>query len=255
MQQKLIVSTLIIGSLIWTSPVKADLRFELQSEENQLTLTGSCDADVHIELYEGENFELDPLYTAVAPCTNEAFAHDDNLLKWGIADGQYKLVVEGDRHTIRDFIVKQPPVTTEEMVAREAREKGLPTEVGLSADQIFENAQASFGNKLYSLETDLITMQESLKDTSYPDFIKVGLSGALSTVEVVTKKLQETFFIVEQRNFEEKATSIESLPKAEPIAPVVSPNSETTSTPVEESLETAPEPETETLPTEETATP
>ncbi len=201
-----------LGLLAFASPVKADVRWDLQSEENQLTLAGSCDTDVHIELYESENFELDPLYTAVAPCIEGAFTHDDNLLKWGIADGQYKLVVESDRHTVRDFTLKEPPVTTEEALAREAREKGLPTEVGLSANQIFENAQASFGAKLYSLETDLITMQESLKDTTYPDFIKIGLGGALSGVEALTKKLSEAFFVVEQRNFEEKATSIESLP-------------------------------------------
>ena len=201
-----------LGLLAFASPAKADVRWDLQSEENQLTLTGSCDTDVHIELYESENFELDPLYTAVAPCTDGAFVHDDNLLKWGIADGQYKLVVESDRHTVRDFTLKEPPVTTEEAIAREAREKGLPTDVGLSANQIFESAQASFGAKLYSLETDLITMQESLKDTTYPDFIKIGLGGALSGVEALTKKLSEAFFVVEQRNFEEKATSIESLP-------------------------------------------
>ncbi|MCW1887980.1 MAG: hypothetical protein KIH67_000280 [Candidatus Moranbacteria bacterium] len=194
------------------SPVRADLRWELQSTENQLTLNGSCDTDVHIELYESENFELDPLYTAVAPCVDGTFTHDDNLLKWGILDGQYKLVVESDRHTVRDFTIKEPPVTTEEALAREAREKGLPLEVGLSADQIFENAQASFGQKLYSLETDLITMQESLKDTTYPDFIKIGLGGALSGIETLTKKLGEAFFVVESRNFEEKNTSIESLP-------------------------------------------
>ena len=214
-----------LGLLAFASPVKADVRWDLQSEENQLTLAGSCDTDVHIELYESENFELDPLYTAVAPCTEGAFAHDDNLLKWGIADGQYKLVVESDRHTVRDFTLKEPPVTTEEALAREAREKGLPTEVGLSANQIFENAQASFGAKLYSLETDLITMQESLKDTTYPDFIKIGLGGALSGVEALTKKLSEAFFVVEQRNFEEKATSIESLPTVE--VPIESTNTTT----------------------------
>lgn len=249
------ISFLVASLFLFALPAKADLRFELQSDKNQLTLSGSCDTDVHIELYEGENFEVDPLYTAVAPCANGTFAHDDNLLKWGIADGQYKLVVEGDRHTIRDFTVKEPPVTTEEAVAREAREKGLSGDIGLSADQIFENAQASFGAKLYSLETDLITMQESLKDTSYPDFIKIGLSGALSTVEVLTKKLEETFFAVESRNFEEKSTSIESLPKAEPTAPVATPTPETPDPSAVDSPETLPETKTETLPTEETATP
>ena len=191
--------------------VSADVRWELQSEENNLTLSGSCDSDVHIELYESENFELEPLYTATAACSNNTFAHDDNLLKWDIADGEYKLVVESDRHTVRNFIIKEPPVTTEEAVAREAREKGLPAEVGFTANQVFENAQASFGTKLYSLETDLITMQEALKDTTYPEFIKIGLNGALGIVEGATRKLADAFFIVEQRDFVDPNTSIESL--------------------------------------------
>jgi hypothetical protein len=191
--------------------VQAEVRFELQSQENSLTMTGSCESDVHIELYESENFEVDPIYTSVAPCISGQFAHDDNLLKWNIPDGEYQLVIDSDRHTVRSFIVKEPPVTTEEAVAREAREKGLPAEVGFTANQVFENAQASFAEKLYSLETDLITMQASLKDTTYPEFIKIGLGGALSVVEGATQKLSEAFFVVEQHDFVDPSSSIESL--------------------------------------------
>jgi hypothetical protein len=213
-----IIFAFILTITFMPGSVYADTKWEMQSNENNLTLSGSCETDVHIKLYETDNFEVEPIYSAVAPCGSGSFAHDDNLLKWGIADGEYQLVVESDRNTVRSFTIKEPPVATEEVVAREAREKGLPTDVGLSANQIFENAQASFAQKLYSLETDLITMQESLKDTTYPDFIKVGLGATLGVVEGATKKLSEAFFIVEQRDFMEtgvpEAAAIEeSLPE------------------------------------------
>ena len=243
---------LALGIFLTPSQVRADLKWELQSAENQLTLSGSCDNDVHIELYESDNFELEPLYTATAACIDNVFTHDDNLLKWDIADGEYKLVVESDRHTVRDFTLKEPPVTTEEALAREAREKGLPAEVGFTANQVFENAQASFGSKLYSLETDLITMQEALKDTTYPEFIKVGLSGALGIVEGATKKLADAFFIVEQRDFVDSEASIESL-ETVPES-VVTPVG--TETPLEDStLETVPEQSVEELPLTEPTSP
>lgn len=244
---------LILGTLVFPFQVRAELRWELQSPENNLTLKGSCESDVHIELYESENFEVDPVYTAVAPCIDGEFGHDDDLLKWNIPDGEYRLVVESDRHTVQNFIVKEPPVTTEEAVAREAREKGLPAEIGFTADQVFENAQNSFAQKLYSLETDLITMQESLKDTSYPEFIKIGLGGALSVVETATQKLSEAFFVVEQRDFVNSSTSINSA-ETTPKTEVVSGEDETkVETP---DLETVPEnTPSEEAPTEDPSLP
>jgi hypothetical protein len=224
----------------------ADTKWELQSDENNLTLSGSCEADVRIELYETDNFEVDPLYTAVAPCSSESFSHDDNLLKWGMADGTYRLVVESNRSTVRSFTIKEPPMTTEEAVAREAREKGLPTDVGLSANQIFENAQASFGQKLYSLETDLITMQESLRDTTYPDFIKIGLGATLGLVEGATKKLAEAFFIVEQRDFVE--TVVPETGTVEGSLPEIAPETSTEPTLESEAEESVTQ---ETAPSEE----
>ena len=75
--------------------------------------------------------------------------------------------------------------------------------MALSADQVFENAQAGFSEKLYALQLDLITMKTALADTSYPGFIKVGLGGALGTVESALGKLNEAFFVVEKRDFVE----------------------------------------------------
>ena len=229
---------LALSLFVFPGQVKASVLWELQSEENNLTLTGSCDSDVHIELYESENFEVDPVYTAVAPCIDGEFGHDDDLLKWNIPDGEYKLVVESDRHTVRSFIIKEPPVTTEEAVVREAREKGLPEEVGFTTDQVFENAQNNFAQKLYSLETDLITMQESLKDTSYPEFIKIGLGGALSVVETATQKLSEAFFVVEQRDFVNSSASINSAETTQKTEVVSGEEEATVETP---DLETIPE--------------
>lgn len=212
---------LLLGALVFPSGVKADVVWELQSVENNLTLGGSCDSDVHIELYESENFELEPLYTATAACIDSTFIHDDNLLKWDIADGEYRLVVESDRQTVKTFTIKEPPVTTEEAVAREVREKGLSAELGFTANQVFENAQASFGEKLYALQTDFLTMQTALKDTTYPDFIKVGLGTSLGLMGSTLEQLADTFFTVEQRDFADPSTSIESLettPETEDIS-------------------------------------
>lgn len=177
--------------------------WELLSAENNIELKGVCVADVRVELYEGNNFEVDPVYVATAPCVNDAFGLSDDVLRWDIPEGTYKLVVDGERGTIKDFTVKEIVMTQEEVVNRELLAKGLPGEIALSADQVFENAQASFSEKLYGLQLDLVTMQVSLKDTSYPVFIKTPLGGALGVVESTLAKLNEAFFVVEKRDFVE----------------------------------------------------
>jgi hypothetical protein len=235
----------LIGLVVFVSPAQAELQWELQSGENQLTLKGSCDTDVRIELYESDNFELEPTYTATAACFDGAFAHDDNLLKWEIADGEYRLVVDSDRHTVQSFVIKEPPVTTEEALAREVREKGLSAELGFSANQVFENAQASFGEKLYALQTDFLTMQTALKDTTYPDFIKVGLGASLGLMGSTLEQLADTFFTVEQRDFVDPSTSIESLETVAAPEPASAPEEILTETVTEDpgtETGTSPEP-------------
>ncbi len=245
---------LLFISLLALTPslVKGVSSWELLSAENNIEIKGLCTTDVRVELYEGNNFEVDPIYVATAPCTNDTFVLSDDVLRWDIPEGMYKLVVDGERATVKDFTVKEIVMTKEEVVNRELLAKGLPGEIALSADQVFENAQASFGQKLYSLETDLVTMQEALKDTTYPNFIKIGLGGALSIVEGATKKLGEAFFVVEQRDFVDPSTSIETLE--------TTPQPDATSLPIEppledSTLETAPDQIVEEAPLTEDVSP
>ncbi len=227
--------------------------FELLSQQNTLEMKGVCAGDVKIELYEGTNFEADPSYVATAPCVNDSFTLSDDLTRWAIPEGNYKLVVDGERTSIKGFAIKPVEMSKEEAVNRELIAKGLPGEMALSADQVFENAQASFSEKLYGLQLDLVTMQGSLKDTTYPDFIKTGLGGALGLVETTLAKLNEVFFVVEQRDFTEplpetKSDVEPSMPSE--VVPENSPAQENqevlpgTETPQEESSESMP-PQTE----------
>ncbi len=216
-------------------------------------MKGVCSMDVKAELYSGDNFESDPSYVATAPCVNDAFVLSDDLTRWAIPEGTYKLVVDGERSSIKDFTIKPIEMTKEEAVNRELLAKGLPSEIALSADQVFENAQASFGEKLYGLQLDLVTMQSSLKDTTYPEFIKTGLGGALSLVETTLAKLNEIFFVVEQRDFQESTKEEPATGTTDTVVPLV-PSGETntdtsTGTPTTESINPTPEnPPVETSP-------
>jgi hypothetical protein len=199
--KQLLLSAIIISGL--SSPFVSQAASDIQflSTENIIEMKGGCNSDVRIELYEGDNYELEPIYTATAPCNGDTFQISDDVLRWDIPEGTYKLVIDGERESVQNFLLKEPEMTMEETVNREAIANNLPSELSKSANDIFESAQASFGEKLYAMQTDFLTMQTALKDTTYPDFIKIGLGASLGLMGSTLEQLADTFFAVEQRDF------------------------------------------------------
>jgi hypothetical protein len=199
--QKVFLSVAIFTSIMIPLSAEAASDIQFLSTENIIELKGACLTDVRVELYESENYEVEPIYTATVPCTNDNFQVSDDVLRWDIPEGTYKLVVDGERATVQNFLLKEPVMTIEERVNREAIANNLPSELSKSANDIFESAQASFGEKLYAMQTDFLTMQTVLKDTTYPDFIKVGLGASLGFVGSALENVANAFFVVEKRDF------------------------------------------------------
>jgi hypothetical protein len=172
---------LLLITIFLLSPfsVFASENWKLREAKNTLSIQGSCSSEkIKIELY--AKTQSDSIYTSNAVCKEGTFEFSDNLLQWkSIADGQYTVIINGDKQNPKTISIEKPqevkPVEVEKTVKKE-------TEKPLSPELKFLNAFAT-------LQQSILDMKQWLGETSYSKFAKQTINLALDSVDVAVGKL------------------------------------------------------------------
>jgi hypothetical protein len=195
-------SLLFLPSFLW-----AGEKWNLTEKTNLISANGSClGKQVRIDLFSAT--EKNPIYTSGVACVEGKFQFSDNLLQWeSLGDGEYSLVVGGDRDGVKKVMVERPVSQINISDTSENNSKDEKIDPGTPEKSTFLDA-------FVALQKNIFEMKELLEETDYPEIIKLSLESTLDGMDIAIGKITELIFSSQEDMI--KAENDENI--EEPIA-------------------------------------
>lgn len=168
---------------------------EISFEKNNLSLSGVCENDVMVQLFADESMEKSA-YSAGIKCENGNYEFSDDLSIWNIPEGNYAVVIDGNKNNVQNIDVKY-----EKKVLSEAQTTEQPVETGTEKDdaeqagqETQESADIKFLGAFAVFQQSILDMRTWLADTEYPSWVKTGIDGALDGVDKLAGTISDMLF-------------------------------------------------------------
>jgi len=153
--------------------------------QNEIGLEGDCSTkNITIALAETENPE-NVVYSGGARCNGNSFSFYDDLSKWDIENGEYALIVNGEK--TNKTIKRQKNLFAVQTDFEESVVLGTennPGESDYNSDARFLEAYASF-------QESLVDMQTWVGSTRYPVLVKSGIELAIDGIIAVSGRITD----------------------------------------------------------------
>lgn len=196
---------IIIALFFFPLGVFAKGNWELRENKNTLTLVGACSGrEARVDLFRGN--DKNPIYTSGALCQDGKFEFSDNLLRWkSLPDGDYTVVVDGDKKNTQNVSLKRP--------AEQISSVSSSITDGL-ATQAPSDPETKFLGAFVGLQQAILDMRIWLMETKYPNVVKNSINMALDGLDIAVAKVSELVLSAESSGDleENNATA------AEPVA-------------------------------------
>lgn len=187
-------------SFVFVSIASAE---EVSFDKNKLSLAGKCEKNITVQLFEDESLEKSA-YSAGVKCENGKYEFSDDLSIWNIPEGNYALVINGDRANIQDIEVKyEKKVLSDAQKTEQSAEKGIQKDdVGPTEQETQESADVKFLGAFAVFQQSILDMRTWLAETKYPSWAKSGIDGALDGIDKLAGKISDMLFSADSQQSE-----------------------------------------------------
>ncbi len=197
----MILSLCCRGSIAHASDIQVSLK------ESVLKISGSCTGElVAIDLKNEDKV----VYNSQTTCQNEEYSFRDDLSVWGIPEGAYQIVINGQALQ-QPLTYKKEKAPEHELVSLGSEKKPLVKEEKAQTLSL-DGAIAQFGESLKKLDESLKVIEdEAQKNTAYTDSLK----GSLVSVMRDALGVLTGFF----KDFEDASTEVEMTEEVSDTVP------------------------------------
>lgn len=186
------ISLVFLFSFVFAGIASAE---EASFDKNKLSLAGKCEKNITVQLFEDESLEKSA-YSAGVKCENGEYEFSDDLSIWNIPEGNYALVIDGDKINVQNIDVKY-----EKKVLPDVQKTEQPVEKGTEKDNVDpaeqetqESADVKFLGAFAVFQQSILDMRTWLAQTKYPSWAKSGIDGALDGIDKLAGEISDLLF-------------------------------------------------------------
>ncbi|MSU74671.1 hypothetical protein EXS57_02740 [Candidatus Kaiserbacteria bacterium] len=156
------------------------------SQTNQVHVRGTCTDKQEVTVYLFTGNGTEPIYNAGAHCVKGIFDYVDDLAKWNLPEGTYRVMVgEGQSganfNHVEDVVIDDPILQSE---------TALPSDPNSS----FENQAGNVVTSMQSMSQSIDVMIQSLDNTTFSSPLKAVFSGLLNSIKTMLVGVTEAVF-------------------------------------------------------------